>query len=93
MPDISYFGIFFDVLIRGGVILPYLVISAYRVLAASLTPCLCRKVLYCIFCLFLMLGYSLVSPFAMEHRTGLTAFCLLLLAPGIAIGLVGMLCK
>ena len=77
---------FADIFIKGGVIVPLLLILLYRVLAVSFSPRFSSNWAYWLFCLSIVLIYMFISPFDESDKGGLALFFLILFIPYIVIG-------
>ena len=85
--DISYHVVFADILMRGGVVFPWIAISCYRISSVSLFPCLSNRKSYWTFCLLMVALYSLVDA---RNAFAVFIFVLMVLAPSIVIGSIEM---
>lgn len=87
--DLSYRGIFVDIFIApiAGV---YLILLAYRLLAASCLPRLRKKMFYLLLYLFLLLSYSFFVRFPKSTFVERLIFVLCLTVHSYVIGMVEM---
>lgn len=87
--DLDYCSVFRSVFLR--VFAPaFLALFAFRMLAASVAPCLCNKRVYWLFCLFVFTMYSFLFAIGEKEVSVFAEVLLLLLfAPGFILGAVG----
>ena len=90
--DLSYTGIVNDIMIRSGAGLALIVIIIFRLLAASVLPCLAHKSMYCIFYLAVVGSFLCISPY-IEVSVGVLIFVFSLFAPCLCLGLICILKK
>ena len=83
--DLGYSKVFLDVFLRAFA-LAYLVLFAYRMIAATVFPRLYNKWAYWFLCLSIFMTYLVCTGFSVEVEV----FFLLLLAPSFIIGAIGM---
>ena len=86
--DFSYNGVFIDIFLAHGVVIAYLFLFGYRILASLVFPRICKW--YC-YCLFLLLGaamFRLLPAFSDTSFWEGTAYFFCLTVPSIVAGTI-----
>ena len=87
--DLGYSKVFLDVFLRAFA-LAYLVLFAYRMIAATVFPRLCNKWAYWLLCLSIVGVYSLLQAVCESFSVVVVIFFLLLFAPSFILGAIEM---
>lgn len=85
--DLGYSKVFLGIFLRGFA-LAYLVLFAYRMIAATAFPRLCSKRAYWLLCLSIVGVYALLQTFCESFSVGVVFFFLLWFAPSFILGAI-----
>lgn len=91
--DFSYDGVFIDIFLSQGVVIAYLFLFGYRILASSVFPRICKWYCYCLFFLLGAVMFRLLPAFGATSFWEGAAYFFSLTVPSIVAGMIEIVRK